>query len=194
LPAETQAANFEVFMLLPACLGMALAGKRSPFGALAAGALIAAATLCKQTAAVTLIAAAYRVWRTPARWRGLLVLGLSFAAVIGGVAAAMGPREFYFWTVGGNAGYLSTDGVLGYAVGRFALITGSFLVANFALCWLVARAAHTRARADGDLWIWLTTSAVGGAAGARFLGHYYLQLLPPAWLLASAPRPALSLR
>ncbi|HJZ86417.1 MAG TPA: glycosyltransferase [Polyangia bacterium] len=194
LPAETQAANFEVFMLLPACLGMALAGRGKPLSALAAGALIAAATLCKQTAAVTLLAAGYRVFTAPRRGLGLLALGAAFVTVLGVTAAALGPREFYFWTVGGNAGYLSADGVLSYAFARFAIITGSFLVANFLLCWLVTRAARTRARRDLDLWVWLFTSAIGVAAGLRFFGHYYLQLLPPACLLAAAPASELGER
>src|SRR2546430_1343888 len=39
---------------------------------------------------------------------------------------------------------------------------------------------------SADLWCWLLTGAIAVAAGFRFFGHYYLQLLPPAALLATA--------
>src|SRR2546430_11206096 len=33
---------------------------------------------------------------------------------------------------------------------------------------------------SADLWLWLLSGAIAVAAGFRFFGHYYLQLLPPA--------------
>jgi dolichyl-phosphate-mannose-protein mannosyltransferase len=185
LPAETQAANFEIFMLLPACLGMALAHRRTLPTACGAGLAIGLATLCKQTAGVTLIAAALSIWGGTRRGPGLLALLATFSSVLLGAAAALGPRELYFWTVGGNASYLSADGVLAYTLVRFFLVTLSFLAANAVLTWLTFRTFRTRGRDTRDLWGWLILSAIGVAAGLRFFGHYYLQLLPPACLLAS---------
>ena len=40
-------------------------------------------------------------------------------------------------------------------------------------------------RHDLDLWLWLATGAVSVVAGFRFFGHYWLQVLPPACLLAA---------
>jgi hypothetical protein len=194
LPAETQAANFEVFMLLPLCLGMAIAGLGGVAAGLGAGVLIGAAALCKQPAATTLLAAAYCLWRGQRRGPALAALGLGFGATVGAAALAIGPSDLYFWTIGGLSGYLSTDGVLGYALLRFLLVTGSFLVANATACWLVIRAARSSGLAITDRWVWLVTSAIGVAAGLRFFGHYYLQLLPPACLIAAPAAAALGPR
>jgi hypothetical protein len=51
-----------------------------------------------------------------------------------------------------------------------------------ATCWLVARRGWRRT--DLDLWLWLGTGLVAFAAGFRFFGHYWLQVLPPLCLLA----------
>lgn len=218
LPAETQAANFELFMLLPACLAVVLARRRGVVPALVAGALVAVAALCKQTAAVTLAPVALCVWRSwrgrsPRPWlraaAGELAVALGFVAVVAAAALWLGPRRLYFWTVGGNAGYLSVRGVLGYALVHGAVVTGLFAAANLALCWLVWQALRrSGGRARGlvrlvdllalgtgaDRWVWLLSSAVGVAAGLRFFGHYYLQLLPPACLLAAPVAVRLSVR
>ena len=228
LPAETQAANFEVFMLLPACLAMILARRRGVVPALVAGALVAVAALCKQTAAVTLAPVVLSVWRArPSSrlgdgassgrsrngWLGLagagLVVAVGFALVLVVAAAWLGAHRFFFWTVGESAGYLSARGVLGYALVRGAIVTAGFLAANAALCWLVWQALHrsgARPRGlaslgelfalgrDADRWVWLLVSGLGVAAGLRFFGHYYLQLLPPACLLAAPVAARLSAR
>ena len=167
LPADAMAANFEIFMLLPACLGLLLARRGDAF---AAGACIALATLCKQTAGVTLIPALYH-GRRPS-------LSAGFAITLATFALAVGPRELWFWSVAGNGGYVA--GVGGFALRNFALALAVFLGGNLALCVLAAR----RSRAPVDLWIWLGASFLGVAAGLRFFGHYFLQLLPPLCVLA----------
>jgi len=55
---------------------------------------------------------------------------------------------------------------------------------ELALVVLVLHAARRRA-AEPDLWLWLAGGAVAVAAGLRFFGHYYLQLLPPMVLIAA---------
>src|SRR6185369_6128157 len=90
--------------------------------------------------------------------------------------------------------YMATD-ALAFALLMALIWSGSFLLANAGVCWLVIRAARQRGVSpDVDLWIWLLTSFVGVAAGLRFLGHYHLQLLPPACLLAAGPAATLAVR
>src|SRR5205807_2240161 len=40
-------------------------------------------------------------------------------------------------------------------------------------------------RHDLDLWLWLGTGLVAFAAGWRFFGHYWFQVLPPLCFLAA---------
>jgi hypothetical protein len=190
LPAETLAANFEVFMLLPSCLAVLASRRRGAAAALLAGAAAGLAGLCKQTAVLTLVPVVFNLRR---QGRDLVLALVGFAATLA-AAVVVSPRELYFWTVGGNAGYLSVRGVLAYSAVRFAAVTATFALANGVLCFFVLRAWRTRARADTDLWLWLLSSAVGVAAGLRFFGHYYLQLLPPACLLAARPAALLAPR
>jgi hypothetical protein len=88
---------------------------------------------------------------------------------------------------------MATDAIA-FALLMALIWTGSFLLANAGLCWLVIRSRRLRGiAADVELWIWLLSSFVAVAAGLRFLGHYHLQLLPPACLLAARPAAALAL-
>ena len=38
--------------------------------------------------------------------------------------------------------------------------------------------------ADIDLWLWVASGVAAWAAGLRFFGHYWLQVVPPLVLLA----------
>ena len=59
-PQDGQAANFEIFMLLPMTAGVVLAARRRPASA---GVAIALATLCKQTGAAALLPVLYLALR-----------------------------------------------------------------------------------------------------------------------------------
>jgi hypothetical protein len=52
-----------------------------------------------------------------------------------------------------------------------------------ALLVLVAR--RRGLRRDLDLWLWLAAGLIAAATGFRFYGHYFLQAVPPACLLAA---------
>lgn len=191
LPADAMAANFELFMALPTCLGMALAGEFTPAGDLAAGALIGTATLCKQQAGVTLVAAGYCALRARHPLARAVLLLAGFGGVIAAAAALVGPRELYFWNIGGNRGYVTADGLTAPLL-RGLLSSIAFMLANGALTFLVVLAARRRQPRTAGLWVWLGSAALGAAIGLRFFGHYYFQLLPPACLLAAPMAAALS--
>jgi hypothetical protein len=185
LPAETQAANFEIFMLLPIVLALYFADVGTLPAAFAAGASVAMAMLCKQTAGVTLAPAAWLLARQERPGRVLAVCAAGLALPLAAAAAWLGPRELYFWTVGGTAGYLAPGEVLEFTLARGVATTAAFAVCNAALVWLCVRAGRRREPGDGWLWVWLGTAAIAVAAGLRFFGHYYLQLLPAACLLGA---------
>ncbi len=185
LPIDAMPASFELFMLLPSTLAMVVARRRGIAAAVLAGVLVALACLCKQTALVMLLPVAVRL-----RDARIVAMAAGFTAVIAAVAAALGAHELYFWTIGGNGGYLAVDSIaaqLPHALAATALFGGSTL----AVWWLVARSLW---RGQLDRWAWLAANVVAVSAGLRFFGHYYLHLLPPACALAAGPLAQLAPR
>jgi len=189
-PQDGQAANFEIFMLLPMTAGILLAARQRPG---AAGAAVALATLAKQTGAAALLPVAYLVTRDGPR-RGLRRAALGFSIPLLAVAALVGPRDLLFWAVLGNGSYVGLDAASLYVVGMFALMTAAFAACQAPLLFWIPAAWRDRDRrgAERDLWIWLASSCIAVAFGFHFFGHYYLQLLPPMVLLAAGSLAAAS--
>jgi hypothetical protein len=178
-PDDSQAAGFELFMLLPMTAVVVLAGRRRH---LAAGVALALACLCKQTAIMTALPALWLCWRNGGRAAlGRFTVGL--VAPIAGTAALFGP-PFLLWTVTGTRGYLDLQGSLGAALSRAAGMSAALCGLEIGLVVLVVIAAR-RGAVETDLWLWLAGGALAVAAGLRFFGHYYLQLLPPLALIGA---------
>ena len=177
---DSQAANFEVFMLPFMCAAMLLADQDRPA---ASGVATAAATLAKQVAATTMLPLAYLAWRRQ-RLAGLLRLGAAFTLPVVLAAIVFGWSDFSFWVFTGTGSYLDASGSWSVVLGRGASGTGVFLAANLG-AFLLVIGAWRRFRADLDLWLWLAAALVGAAAGFRFFGHYFLQVAPPFTLLAA---------
>lgn len=177
---DSQAANFEVFMLPLMCASM-LFGERGRNAS--AGIAIAAATLAKQVAAATLLPLAYLAWRRD-RAPGVLRLGAAFVIPIAFAAAVFGWSDFFFWVFTGTGSYLDASGSWSVAFGRGVWGTFMFLCANFGALVLII-GVWRRRRDDLDLWLWLVAGVIGAASGFRFFGHYFLQLAPPFALLAA---------
>jgi hypothetical protein len=182
---DGQTASFERFMLPLMVAGFVLAARARP---LAGGVALGLATLTKQTAAATLLPAAFLAWRPGPehRARRLALLGAGVAAPIVVATLALGGSDFVHWVFTGNAGYLATGGSVGFTIHRGLVQTLWFVLANVALVGLAALAWRRR-RLDVDLWLWAASAVVAVATGLRFFGHYYLQLLPPLALLATRP-------
>jgi len=134
-------------------------------------------------------------------WRaGAVRLAAGFALPVLCAALATDPAGFLFWTVTGSATYASFTGSELLVLGRGLANTAILTVACAGLIPPVVRVLRARApralRAPGvmgaigvmgaDLWLWLASSAGAVVLGFHFFGHYYLQLLPPAALLATA--------
>ncbi len=189
-PQDAQAANFEVFMLPSMTAAVLFARRRH---AVAAGALVAVATLTKQTGAATLLPVVFLVARghraQPAvRAAGAVVAG--FTAVLAAAALLVAPSQMLEWTVLGNGSYLSGGMSLALVVLLAAGKTLAWVVPSLPLLWKLPEAwRHRRVPTDDgsddmDLWLWLLSGAVSVTVGLRFFGHYYLQLVPAAALLA----------
>jgi 4-amino-4-deoxy-L-arabinose transferase-like glycosyltransferase len=177
---DSQAANFEVFMLPLMCLAM-WCGRAGRNGS--AGGAAAAATLAKQVAATTMLPLAFLAWRSD-RAKGWLRLGAAFVLPIVVAAAVFGWNDFFFWVFTGTGSYLDPSGSWSVAFGRGVWAGFIFFGANLGALVLVVMAWRRR-REDLDLWLWLAAAVIGAASGLRFFGHYFLQLAPPFALLAS---------
>lgn len=215
-PEDTQAANFEVFML-PWTAAAFWCADRCRWGL--AGLAVAGAALTKQTGAVVLLPVAWMLWRaargvppggaasavsagsTPplcpapgtarrpgptAAWAWARLVTGAVLPVLG-VAAALGIGRFVFWTVTGSGTYLSPTGAWLVAAGR-GLGNAGILAAAGAGLVVPALVLVVRRRrfADGDMTLWLAGSAAAVIAGFQFYGHYYLQLVPPLVLVGTA--------
>jgi 4-amino-4-deoxy-L-arabinose transferase-like glycosyltransferase len=177
---DSQAANFEVFMLPLMCAAMLFADRDRPA---ASGVAAALATLAKQVAATTMLPLAYLAWRRQ-RFTGVLRLSAAFVVPIALAAVLFGWSDFLFWVFTGTGSYLDASGSWSVVLGRGASGTGVFLAANLG-AFLLVLGAWRRWRDDLDLWLWLIGAVIGAAAGFRFFGHYFLQLAPPFTLLAA---------
>ena len=191
-PTDAQAANFAHLALLPGCGALVAARVGSRRSAIAAGILVGVATLTRQTWIIGVVPAAYAAWWSSGRRAERIALVVAGAAVtIVAVAIVVPFGAFWHWTFAGDGSVLAVGSSQNVGE-RGGLALELFVLANVASLWLVLR--RGRRREDLDLWLWLATGLVAFAAGWRFFGHYWLQVLPPlcflAGLGAAACRPA----
>ena len=182
LPADGQAANFELWGLAPASLAIycALRTRQSSrpewWFALAAFSAIIAAN-CKQPYVVVLFVVLFEAFRNSQRSRALMATAVSASLTF-----------IFFWAIFGNA-YLrwtwieNGDYVDGGVSMLRALGVGTGLTIVFALLHLplfygVWAAIVKRVRIDATIVVWLVVSAAVIPIGFRFFGHYYQQLVP----------------
>lgn len=190
IPQDTQATTFEVFML-PWTAAAVLCADRGRWGA--AGVAVAGAFLTKQTGGVVLVPVLWLLWRShsPARRRaGLPRTAVGFAAPVAAAALVTDPAGFLFWTVTGSGSYaFSLTGSELHVLIRAFVNSLLLCLACVGILPPVRRALLTTRPAAGtltDLWVWFAASAGAVAVGFHFFGHYFLQLLPPITLLATA--------
>jgi hypothetical protein len=191
-PTDAQAANFAHLALLPGCGAMVAARAGTRRSAVGVGVLVGIATLTRQTWLIGVLPASYAAWRWGGRRRDrpLLVVAAT-AATIAATALIVPFGPFWHWTFAGDRSVLALGESQNVAL-RGGLALELFLLGNVATVWLLVRRGWHRD--DVDLWLWLATGLVAFAAGWRFFGHYWFQVLPPicvlAGLSAAACRPA----
>jgi len=182
-PEDAQAATFEVFMLPCTAAAMWCADRRR-WGA--AGCAVAVAFLTKQTGGVVLVPVAWLLCRSGLPRTEVVRLGVGMIAPILCAALLTDPAGFLFWTVTGSGVYASFTGSELHVLARGLTNTAILAVACAGLIPPVVRVLRIARTGSAELWLWLASSAVAVTLGFHFFGHYYLQLIPPLALLATA--------
>ncbi|GHB19490.1 hypothetical protein GCM10010377_06710 [Streptomyces viridiviolaceus] len=184
-PEDAQAAAFEVFILPCTAAAMWCADRRR-WGA--AGLAVGCAFLAKQTGGAVLLPV---LWLCGARRDGPVRVIAGAAAPVLAAALVTDPAGFLFWTVTGSGTYASLGGSVLHIAGRALGNAAILAVACAGFLPSLVRNRHAARTGTTDLWLWLAASAGAVAVGLHFFGHYYLQLLPPLALLATAALRAL---
>ncbi|MFF1637923.1 ArnT family glycosyltransferase [Streptomyces sp. NPDC058246] len=182
-PEDAQAATFEVFMLPCTAAAMWCADRRR-WGA--AGLAVACACLTKQTGGAVLVPVVWQLWRYGLSRTGLVRLGVGMALPVLCAALLTDPSGFLFWTVTGSAAYAAFTGSELHVLFRGLINTAILAVACAGLIPPVVRVLRIARTGAAELWLWLASSALAVMLGFHFFGHYYLQLIPPVALLATA--------
>ncbi|MEU1040484.1 ArnT family glycosyltransferase [Streptomyces sp. NPDC005551] len=182
-PEDAQAATFEVFMLPCTAAAMWCADRRR-WGA--AGAAVACAFLMKQTGGAVLVPVLWLLYRDAGPRTALLRTGLGATVPVLGAALLTDPSGFLFWTVTGSGAYASFTGSELHVLARGSVNAAILAVACAGLIPPVVRVLRSARSGPAELWLWLAASAAAVCLGFHFFGHYYLQLVPPMALLATA--------
>ncbi len=164
-----------------------------------AGALLGAAFLLKQPAAIAavplgiyLLLPSYRASRRLTRTNSIIqaaILTAGFFAALGLVTTVLWKQgilhEAFYWTIADHdiphvfwrKGMVNTLAFLGACL---PLVIGAIMACrDQSKIWAKRTAERTA------LFGLFAASAIGAAAGARFYPHYYVQLIPPLALLAA---------
>lgn len=205
LPADAQAANFELWGLAPAT-GAVLAAivaredrERSWRWFVLAGALVAVAAHAKQPYVAVAAPVAWEAWRVGRDRTGRAT---NVVAVAGGALLATLPLvavvdlgDLARWAWADNGDYLDGGLSMVRAFGVGVGLTVVFLCFHAPLLYGFWAAVSRRVRLDPTVVVWTLASLAVVPIGLRFFGHYYQQVVPPLAVLtgvalATAPRSA----
>jgi 4-amino-4-deoxy-L-arabinose transferase-like glycosyltransferase len=183
--------NGEVLMNLPIAAAYALALRREPGAgrALAAGALLAAALLLKQPAAIAILPLAWYLSAVQRRqWIAVSWLGAGVLLVIAPLALWLASEgrldEAVYWSVlDHDVPHVFWDRAAERTL-AFAIVCLPIIVASG---WALRRPGIWDGRSPERIALLAlaAVSAVGTAASGRFFPHYYIGILLPLVLLAA---------
>ena len=190
LPPDAQAANFELWGLLPAsaavlCVVVARESKRIPaFWFALAGSCVVLAANCKQPYIVVGLVVLFEAVRR-ANDKSLSIVATVFGAVVAAlpIFVFFGRSTMIRWVWTDNSDYVSGGVSIARATAIGAALTLSFVVLHLPLFYGVWAAVARRFRADLTVLVWLVVSALVIPIGLRFFGHYYQQVVPPLAVL-----------
>lgn len=195
LPADAQAANFELWGLLPASVAIlaVIVARTSPRAwvwFMVAGAAAVVAANCKQPYLAVLVPVLFEAARH--RSDRVMRVGASFV----GAALAFVPfvvrhdaTRMIRWVWTENGDYLSGGVSTSRALLVGAGLTVVFLAFHVPLLYGVWASITRRLRLDATMWVWLVASVVVIPIGLRFFGHYYQQVVPPLAVLTGLALP-----
>jgi hypothetical protein len=188
-PADGGSANYAHFALPFAAVAVVLARRRGTWWPLLAGLAFGAALLGRQSWIFAAPAAALSIWlahRTlHERLRGLALFALGTCGAVATAALIAPWHEYWFWNFRSSTGFLTASISPGTAIVRGLGALMLFLAFHLALVGFASASVRTTWRNDLDLWLWVATGLAASAAGFRFFGHYWLQVVPPLALLAA---------
>ncbi|MEP7112714.1 MAG: hypothetical protein ABI862_05580 [Ilumatobacteraceae bacterium] len=189
-PADAGAANYAHFALLPGTAAIIWARRGTLLYAVAAGIALGVAVLSRQSWLLGVVPACLSIG-LHGRWRNVLPSLAAGALTIAttGFYAPLG--RFWEWNVTNSPGFVFAGTNIWSAIGNgLASIAGfgmfhPVMIAAVGICagGTVARLRSHALPADVDLWLWVGSGLAAWAAGLRFFGHYWLQVLPPLVLL-----------
>jgi hypothetical protein len=187
MPRDGQAANFELWAVLPAVAAVLVAVRagrtaRRTYAFALAGALVGVAACFKQPFLATLVPVGLVAARGPRPVRSLLAgaAGLAVSVLAIGFSFGLAGMTRWVWMENDEYAFGLDLRVLGVAV----LVTTLFAVAHAPAVWLAAHSPPERRDQRVIVFVWLLASLLAVAAGLRFRLHYYQEALPPLCVLA----------
>ncbi|MDW3218008.1 MAG: hypothetical protein R8F63_05280 [Acidimicrobiales bacterium] len=182
VPVDAQAANYSHLAMPFGAVAIVAARRGTDRAALVAGLALAVATLTRQTWAIGVLPATVAIWRFGSWRRHLPIAFVGGLIPIGLVALAVPWDDFTYWAFESNGSFVLAGAEPGRVVGRALVSLGIFVAFHLVAVLVAGRAPR---RENVDLWLWIATGLVAVAAGYRFYGHYWLQVVPPLALLAA---------
>ncbi|MEY2552971.1 MAG: hypothetical protein QOC57_831 [Ilumatobacteraceae bacterium] len=190
-PTDAGAANYAHFALLPGTAAILWSRRGTLGGAVAAGVAIGLAILTRQSWLLGVVPACFSIG-LHGRWRNIVPFLVAAAATIAttGFYAPFG--RFWEWNVTNSPGFVFAGTNLWSAAAKgLASVVGfvAFHPVATAAAGLSAATAMSALKRrtlpdDIDLWLWIASGLAAWAAGLRFFGHYWLQVVPPLVILA----------
>jgi hypothetical protein len=130
------------------------------------------------------------VWRA-GRWRNAVLFAAGTAATVATVALYAPFGAYWEWNFTNSPGFVLAAAGVGISLLRGFASSAAFIGFHItmAVClWITLRARNplrAAGRDDRGLWLWLLSGLAAVAAGFRFFGHYWLQVLPPLVVLTT---------
>jgi hypothetical protein len=187
-PADAGAANYAHFALLPGTAAIVWSRRGTLLSAVAAGVALGVAILTRQSWVLGAVPMCISVG-LHGRWRNVLPCVGAGALTVAttGFYAPLG--RYWEWNVTNSPGFVFASTGIWSALGRILASVAGFVVFHPVLmaAAVIGALAAIRRRTlpvDIDLWLWVASGLAAWAAGLRFFGHYWLQVVPPLVLLA----------
>lgn len=191
-PADAGAANYAQFALLPGTAAILLSRRGTLPSAIAAGFAIGLAILSRQSWLLGVVPGAASVGMH-GRWRNVAPFLVAAALTIATTGFYAPVGRYWEWNVtntprfvfaGTNLGTAAVNGLASIA-GFVAFHPVVMVAAGSSAAAAVTIIRSKKVPTDLDLWLWVVTGLAAWAAGLRFFGHYWLQVLPALVLLAA---------
>ena len=183
-PADAGAANYAHFALPIVTVALICCRRPGVRWAVVGGLALGLAILARQSWIFAVPAGAFSVYRST-RWKGVLVFAAASATGVLWCASFVPLSAFWYWAFASTPGFVFASTSIGAVVLRALGATGLFVLCHLTLTVAAGWGFAKSRRTDLDLWVWTLSGLVAIAAGFRFYGHYWMQVLTPLVLLAA---------